>query len=334
MLLGYISKRLLQLIPLLVAVSIIIFVIIQIPPGDYLTMYKQQLELSGTAVNEAAIIALEKRYALDKPMHIQYLTWVKNIITKGDFCRSMAWDKPVTEVFKGRIGITILISFLTLILVWIVSIPIGIFSATHQYSTTDYIVSFLGFIGQSVPGFLIALFFIYLIFVNTGVAFTGLNSPEFVQAPMSMAKFLNMLPRMGLAIVVIGLSQTAGMIRTMRAMMLDELQKQYVVTARSKGLKERKLLFKYPIRIALNPMVSTIGWVLPALIGGEIIVSKVLNMPTMGPILIKALQGQDMYLAGSFVLIISVLTVIGTLISDVLLALIDPRIKFGGATEG
>lgn len=226
-----------------------------------------------------------------------------------------------------------LISIITLIFVWVVSIPIGIYSATHQYTAFDYIFTFLGFIGLAVPGFLIALFAIYFVFVNTGVALTGLFSPAFNGQPWSFAKFLDMLPRTWLPIFVIGMSNTAGLIRITRGMMLDELQKQYVITARAKGVPEMKLLFKYPVRIAINPLISTIGWTLPGIISGEAIVSIVLNMPTTGPILLKALMTQDMYLAGSFLLILSVLTVIGTLLSDILLAFVDPRIRFGGVAE-
>lgn len=333
MLLSYILKRVLQLIPLLIAISLIVFIIIQLPPGDFLTVYIQQLELSGTEVNLAAVENLRSQFALDRPGHIQYFFWIRNIVMRGDLGRSFQWNRPVSEVIGGRLGMTMLVSFLTLVFVWAVSIPIGIYSATRQYSVTDHIFTFLGFIGLAVPGFLIALFLIYVIFVNTGVAITGLFSPEFVNAPWSMARFMNMLPRLGLLISIVGLSSTAGLIRTIRAMMLDELGKQYVITARAKGVSEKKLIFKYPMRMAINPLISTIGWTLPALISGEVIVSIVLNMPTTGPVLLRALMTQDMYLAGSFLLIVSVLTIIGTLLSDILLAVVDPRIRFGGVGE-
>jgi peptide/nickel transport system permease protein len=333
MLLNYITKRILQLIPLIIAISVIVFVIIQLPPGDYLTQYIRRLELSGTDIDKSSIINLQKQYGLDKPASVQYFMWIKNIILHGDMGRSFQWNLPVTQVIGERIGMTMGISFLTLIFVWIIAIPIGIYSATHQYSIFDYIITFFGFIGLAVPGFLIALVAIYFIFKTTGVALTGLFSQEFQSAPWSMAKFLNMLPRIGLCLFVIGMSQMAGLIRTMRAMLLDELQKQYVITARSKGVVERTLLFKYPVRVAINPMISTIGWTLPGLISGETIVSIVLNMPTMGPIMLRSLMTQDMYLAGSFLLITSCLAIIGTLLSDILLAVVDPRIKFGGAVE-
>lgn len=333
MLLSFITKRILQLIPLLVAISIIVFTIIQLPPGDFLTTYIQQLELSGTEVSKAAVENLKKQYALDKPAYMQYFIWIKNIITRGDFGRSFQWNRPVAEVIGARLGMTMLVSFLTLLFVWLVAIPIGIYSATHQYSVFDYIFTFFGFIGLAVPGFLIALVLIYLIFINTGVSITGLFSPEFQNAAWNWAKFMNMLPRLGLVIFVIGMTSMAGLIRTTRAMMLDELQKQYVITARAKGVAEKKLLFKYPVRMAINPLISTIGWTLPGLISGEVIVSIVMNMPTTGPVLLRALMTQDMYLAGSFLLIISVLTVTGTLLSDILLAVVDPRIRFGGVSE-
>jgi peptide/nickel transport system permease protein len=318
---------------LTIAISIIIFTIIQLPPGDFLTTYISQLELSGTEVNKSAVENLKKQYALDKPEYQQYFIWVKNIVTKGDFGRSFGWNKPVSQIIGERIGMTMVISLLTLLFIWLLAIPIGIYSATHQYSVFDYIFTFLGFIGLAIPGFLVALVLIYLIFVNTGVAVTGLFSPDFQEVPWSLARFFNMLPRLGLAVFVIGMPSLAGMIRTTRAMMLDELQKQYVITARAKGLEEKRLLLKYPVRMAINPLISTIGWTLPALISGEIIVSIVMNMPTTGPVLQRALMTQDMYLAGSFLLIVSVLTIVGTLLSDILLAVIDPRIRFGGVSE-
>jgi len=222
---------------------------------------------------------------------------------------------------------------MTLIFTWLVAVPIGIFSATHQYSVWDYFFTFLGFIGVSVPGFLIALVIVYAIFSKTGVAITGLFSPEYVTAPWGLPKILDMLKHVWLPIIIIGLSGTAGLIRTVRGMMLDELGKQYVITARAKGVPEKRLLFKYPIRVAVNPIISTIGWLLPSIISGESLVSIVLNIQTMGPVLMKALLSQDMYLAGSFLLITSTLTVIGTLISDILLAWLDPRIRFGGVAE-
>lgn len=331
--LNYISYRILQLIPLLIAISIIVFVIIQLPPGDFLTQYIAQLKNSGTAVSEGTIASLQMQYGLDKSMYIQYIIWIKNIILHGDFGRSFQYNQPVADVIGPRLSLTLVISLISLIFVWAVAIPIGIYSATHQYSFLDYVFTFIGFIGLAMPGFLIALVLIYFIFAQTGVAITGLFSPEFADAPWSMAKVLNMLPRLVLPVIVIGMSGTASLIRVTRGMLLDELSKQYVITARAKGVSENKLLFKYPVRMAINPLISTIGWTLPALISGEAIVAIVLNLQTTGPMLLKALMFQDMYLCGSFLLILSVMTVLGTLLSDILLAIVDPRIRFGGVAE-
>ncbi len=331
--LGYIGRRLFQIIPLLVALSVLIFVIIQLPPGDYITMYIDNLKLSGTDVSMAEIERLTNLYHLDKPLYEQYWIWIRNIVTRLDFGRSIQWNRPVSEVIGDRLAMTMLVSLSTLIFTWGVSIPIGIYSATHQYSLFDYLFTFFGFIGISVPGFLIALVIVYSVFARTGVAITGLFSAEFADAPWSMAKVLDMAKHIWLPMLVIGMSGTAGLIRTTRGMMLDELQKQYVITARAKGVAEGRLLFKYPVRMALNPMISTIGWLLPSIISGEALVSVVLNMPTVGPLMLKALLAQDMYLAGSFLLVTSTLTVIGTLLSDILLAVMDPRIRFGAVTE-
>lgn len=329
--LTYIGRRLLQLIPLLAAISMVVFLIIQMPPGDFLTTYVDQLKLSGTDVAESTIVNLTAQYGLNEPIYVQYWIWIKNMILHGDMGTSFQWNLPVSQVIGERLALTMVISVISLVLVWAIAIPVGIYSATHQYSIGDYAFSFLGFIGMAVPGFLIALILVYVVFDKTGVAITGLFSPEFQDAPWSLAKVLNMLPRLAIPVILVGLSGTASLIRVMRGMLLDELSKQYVITARAKGVGETKLLFKYPVRMAINPLVSTIGWTLPALISGEAIVGIVLNLPTTGPVLLKALMVQDMYLAGSFLLILSVLTVIGTLLSDILLAALDPRIRFGGA---
>jgi len=331
--LTFIGHRLIQLIPLLIAISIISFVLIQLPPGDYLTTYIQQLKLSGTDVSEGTILSLKAQYGLDQPMYVQYLIWIKNIVLHGDFGRSFTWNEPVSDVIGERLGLTVIISICTLIFTWIIAIPIGIYSAVRQYSFMDYVVTFIGFIGLALPNFLIALVAIYAVFVNTGVALTGLFSADYAAAPWSFAKIIDLLKHIWIPTLIIGTSGTAGLIRVMRGMLLDELQKQYVITARAKGVREQTLLFKYPVRMAINPLISTIGWTLPAIISGEAVVSIVLNLPTTGPMLLKALMTQDMYLAGSFILILSVLTVIGTLISDILLAWVDPRIRFGGVEE-
>lgn len=327
--LGYIGRRVLQIIPLLIALSVIIFLVIQLPPGDYLTIYIQQLRNTGAVVSESEIANLTELYALDKPIYEQYFRWISNILLRGDFGMSFQWNRPVTELISERLALTMTISILTLIFTWFVSLPIGIYSATHQYSIGDYLLTFIGFIGISLPGFLIALVLMYGVFASTGVAITGLFSPQYIDAPWSVDKVVDALKHVWLPMIIVGLAGTASLIRTMRAMMLDELQQQYVVTARARGVKERKLLFKYPVRLALNPMISTIGWLLPTIVSGEALVSIVLNMPTTGPLLLQSLLAQDMYLAGSILLITSTLTVIGTLLSDILLAWLDPRIRFG-----
>ena len=330
---GYIGRRVLQIIPLLFALSVIIFIVIQLPPGDYLTMYMQQLRNVCAAVSESEIANLTQLYALDRPIYEQYYRWITNILLRGDFGMSFQWNRPVAELVGERLLLTMSISIATLLFTWIVSLPIGIYSATHQYSLGDYALTFIGFIGISLPGFLIALVIMYSVFAVTGTAITGLFSPQFIAAPWSWAKIEDALKHVWLPMVIVGLSGTASLIRTMRAMMLDELQQQYVTTARARGVKERKLLFKYPVRLALNPMISTIGWLLPTIVSGEALVSIVLNMPTTGPMLLQSLLAQDMYLAGSILLITSTLTVIGTLLSDILLAWLDPRIRFGAVAE-
>ena len=329
--LDYIVRRTLQIIPLIVIISVLSFVIIELPPGDFVTMRIIELEQTGTRVDDGEIARLTEQYGLDKTLVERYALWAWNIIRRGNLGRSFQWEQPVTQVIGERIALTMSISLLTLIFIWIVAIPIGIYAATHQYSLGDYVFTFFGFIGISVPGFLLALVVMYLAFTQLGISVTGLFSPEFADAPWSIAKLLDMLPRLWVPVLVIGLTGTASLIRVMRSMLLDELRKQYVVTARAKGVAERTLLFKYPVRIAINPLISTIGWLLPFIVSGEALVSIVLNLPTTGPVLLRALLFQDMYLAGSLVMILSVLTVIGTLISDVMLAWVDPRIRYQAA---
>lgn len=332
MLVRYIVKRILQLLPLIIAIGIICFIIIQLPPGDYATVYASRLRASGITVTESMLDNIKQQYGLDKSVTQQFLIWVRNLV-RGDLGWSFIYNSPVSKVLLSRIGMSMLIALLTLVFVWAIAIPIGIYSATHQYSPLDYAGSLFSYIGLAVPGFLLALFAIYQIYVHTGQVFTGLNSQQFMEAPWSTAKFLDMLPRLLLAVFLIGMPSLAQLSRTMRAMMLDELQKQYVTTARAKGLTEKRILFRYPVRMAINPMISTIGWTIPSLISGEVIISIVLNLPTTGPMLRLALSMQDMYLAASFLLIVGVLTVIGTLVSDILLAIVDPRIRFGGVPD-
>ncbi|GAH71503.1 unnamed protein product [marine sediment metagenome] len=253
--------------------------------------------------------------------------------TLWQFGWSFEWARPVSEVIGERIALTMVISICTLLFVWMTAIPIGIYSATHQYSSSDYAFTFLGFIGLATPNFLLALVLMWLSFAYLGIPVTGLFSPEYLGAAWSLAKVWNMLQRIWVPIIVVGTAGTAGLIRVMRGCLLDELRKQYVITARAKGVSEEKLLFKYPVRVAINPLISTIGWLLPTIISGATITAIVLNLPTTGPVLLGALMAQDMYLAGSFVMILSALTVIGTLISDILLAWLDPRIRYERASK-
>lgn len=331
--LSFIIRRILFLIPLLLVISIITFVVIQLPPGDFLTTLITRYKIAGIELAENEIQRLKEMYGLDKPLYIQYLKWMRNMILYGDFGRSFEWNKPVRDILVERVPLTVTISLFTTIFTWIVAIPIGIYSALRQYSTFDYIFTFLGFVGLSMPGFLLALILMWFLYSTFGFRLGGLFSPQFITEPWSMAKFIDLLKHIWFPIIIIGMSGTAGLIRTMRGNLLDELRKQYVITARAKGLPEKKLIFKYPVRIAVNPLISTIGWMLPGIFSGETLVSIVLNIQTVGPVLLKAVMAQDMFLAGSIVMILSFLTVIGTLISDILLAWADPRIRYGGIGE-
>ncbi len=326
--LSFILRRTLILVPLLFIVSIISFVIIQLPPGSYIDSYIQTLQASGFEVEEQEIIRLTRQYGLDRPMHVQYFMWMRGFVLEGRLGRSFQWDRPVTDILIERIPMTVLISFMSMCFVWLVSIPVAIYSATHKYSVFDYIFTFWGFIGLALPNFLFALVLMWFVYDRTGFAVTGLFSQEFIGQPWSFAKFADLMKNAWLPLIVIGASGTAGLIRVMRGTLLDELGKLYVTTARAKGMSEWRLILKYPVRVAFNPVISTIGWMLPALIGGEIIVAIVLNLRTVGPVLLQAIMTQDMYLAGSIVMILSSLTVIGTFISDILLAWLDPRIRY------
>ncbi|MDI9465393.1 MAG: ABC transporter permease [Limnochordia bacterium] len=325
--LGYIIRRSLYMIPVVIAISIISFIIIQLPPGDFLTSYISQLSQSGQAIDQAEIAALRARYGLDQPLYKQYITWVSGVL-KGDFGYSFSWKRPVADLIWERLALTVVVSGVTMLFTWIVSFPIGVYSATHKYSVVDYILTFVGFIGLATPTFLLALVLMWIAYSQFGMSVGGLFSPEFVDAPWSLAKVVDMLKHLWLPVIVVGLAGTASFIRTLRANLLDELNRPYVVTARAKGLSEGKLLFKYPVRIAMIPFIATVGWSLPGLISGEGVAAIVLNIPTTGPLLLNALLQQDMYLAGAFIMLLSLLTVIGTLISDILLAWIDPRIRY------
>lgn len=324
----YIMRRVLLFIPTLLLISLVSFTLIQLPPGDYLTTYVSQLAASGDRVDAAELAALEKRYGLNQPFYMQYLKWMRNLF-QGDMGVSWEWNKPVTELIWSRLAFTVLISLASMVFIWIVGVPLGIYSATHQYSAGDYVFTIVGFIGMGIPNFMIALVLLWVGYAYFGASMGGLFSSEFQSAPWSLAKFVDLLKHLWIPVIVLGTSGTAWEIRSTRANMLDELRKPYVTTARAKGLKEGKVLWKYPVRVAMNPFFSTVGYVLPELVSGSTIISVVLSLPTTGPLLLSALMGQDMFLAGSFLMMLSMLTVIGTLISDILLAWVDPRIRYG-----
>ncbi|MDA0340637.1 MAG: ABC transporter permease [Proteobacteria bacterium] len=326
---AYVIRRILIMIPTLIAISAITFIIIQLPPGDYLSTYIAELQSQGENVDQAKIEALRAQYGLDRPMIEQYLVWVLGLL-QGDFGFSFEYQLPVTDVVGDRLFLTLVLNFTTIIFIWVVSFPIGIYSATHQYSWGDYGLTFVGFIGLATPNFLLALVLLYLANVWFGTSIGGLMDPSYIDQPWSTGKLLSVLEHLWVPVVVIGTSGTAGMIRRLRANMLDELQKQYVVTARAKGLAPFKVLIKYPLRTALNPFIADIGNMLPQVVSGSAIVSMVLSLPTTGPMLIAALQSQDMYLAGSFLIFLAMLTVVGMFLSDLALAWLDPRIRLGG----
>jgi len=331
--LQYIARRVMLMIPTLFLVSVVSFILIQLPPGDYLTSVVAAMATTGDIMTQDRLDALKVEYGLDQPIYVQYSKWMWNIISRRNFGFSFQWNRPVTELISDRLATTVLLTFFTMVFTWIVALPIGIYSATHQYSKLDYLFTSVSFIGLAMPDFLLALVLIWLgiAYLNRNVA--GLFSPEFVDAPWSLARLIDMVKHMWVAVVILGISGTAGLIRVMRGNLLDELNKPYVITARAKGLAENRLLWKYPVRVAINPFVSTIGWSLASLFSGSTIVAVVLGLPTVGPLLLTALLAQDMYLAGSILLIISALTVIGTLISDILLAWVDPRIRFEGGSR-
>ena len=320
----YIARRILYLIPTLLIVSIIAFAVIQLPPGDFLASL---ISSAVETVDQAQVDALRDRYGLDEPVYVQYWKWISGIITKGDFGDSFEWNRPVSDLIWERIGLTMVISLVTLAFVWMVSIPIGIYSAVKKYTVGDYIVTVIGFIGLAIPNFLLALVLMYIAFRYFGQSVGGLFSPKYIVADWSLDRVIDLLAHLWLPVIILGTAGTAALIRVMRANLLDELSKLYVDAARARGLSELKLLFKYPVRVALNPLVSALAWVFPALVSGSAITSIVLNLQTTGPLLYRSLQSQDMYLAGSLILLVSVLTIIGTLVSDILLAWLDPRIQ-------
>lgn len=331
--LGFFVRRIMVMIPTLLAISAITFVIIQLPPGDYLTTLMTELESRGEAIDESRLQFLRETYGLDKPMIEQYFVWLGGMLT-GDYGFSFEYNRPVADVIGDRMLLTIVVSFATILFIWVVSFPIGIYSATHQYSLGDYGLTFLGFLGLATPNFLLALVLLYFANVTFGTSIGGLMDAAYLDAPWSWGKVLSILEHLWIPVIVIGTSGTAGMIRRLRANLLDELHKQYVVTARAKGLPPGRVLWKYPLRMAINPFIADIGNLLPQVVSGAAVVSIVLSLPTTGPMLLDALRSQDMYLAGSFLMFLALLTVVGVFLSDLALAALDPRIRLeGGATR-
>ncbi len=326
----FILKRLLIIPFLLLIFSIISFVLIQAPPGDFLTSYIAELAQGGTTIDQAQIDALRRQYGLDQPIYVQYLVWVGNLL-QGDLGVSLEWRRANIDLIGERLLLTLALTTASLIFTWAVAIPIGIISATRQYSLLDYVFTVLNYIGLATPNFLLALVLMWIAFDRFGMTVTGLFSPEYAQAPWSWGRFVNLLQHLWLPMIVLGVAGTAQIARVVRANLLDELSKPYSEMARAKGLPEWKLVLKYPTRVAIAPVVSTLGWYVPQLLSGGLVVSVVMSLPTIGPLLLRALIGQDMYLAGTIILIFCILTVIGTLLSDILLAVLDPRIRMEGS---
>lgn len=323
---SFLTRRLVLALITTWAISVIAFAIIQLPPGDYVTAYIAQLEAQGDFVSEDEAVNLRTEYGLDQPFPVQYFKWMRQAV-RGNFGVAMEYRRPVSDVIGDRLILTAALTFTSIIFTWILAIPIGIYSAVKQYSVGDYTFTFIGFIGLGVPNFLLALVVLYAGFVWFGANVGGLFSPEYVDAPYSIAKVLDLLNHLWMPSLILAIAGTAQLIRVLRANLLDELRKPYVVTARAKGLSEWRVVLKYPFRVAMNPLISTIGYLLPLIVSGSIIVSVVMSLPTVGPLLLKALIAQDMFLAGTIIMMIGLMTVVGTFISDILLAWVDPRIR-------
>lgn len=326
--LHYIVSRSLLMIPTLIVTSLVAFIIITLPPGDFATSYVVNMAAQGDTQSQETARAIREEFGLDQPAFVRYFKWMQGIVTRGDFGIVFEMRQPVSSVIWERVLLTLILSLGSVIITWAIAFPIGIYSAVKQYSAGDYIFTFLGFIGIAVPSFLLALVLMYLQFKYLGTTSSGLFSSDYVNAPWNGEKVKDLLEHIWIPVLILAIGGTAELIRIMRANLLDELRKPYVITARAKGLPEWRVLLKYPVRMALNPFVSTIGWTLPALVSGSIILSVVMNLPTTGPMLLRALQLQDMYLAGALIFILSALTIVGTLLSDILLAWLDPRIRY------
>jgi peptide/nickel transport system permease protein len=325
---AYVVRRLMLAVLTVWAISVLSFMIIHLPPGDYVTSYIASMSASGSAVSEGEARAMREQLGLDQPITVQYAKWM-GLMLQGNFGMAMEWGRPVADVIGDRMSLTVVISVAAIIFTWVVALPIGIYSAVFRYSFLDYVFTFIGFIGLAIPGFMLALIVMYVGFAYFGANVGGLFSPDYAEAPWSLARVWDLTLHLPIPAIVLGVSGTAQLIRIMRSNLLDELRKPYVMTARARGLPEYRVILKYPVRVALNPFVSTIGYLLPYVVSGSIIVSLVLSLPTVGPLLLKALIAQDMFLAGTIVLLLGVLTVVGTFISDLLLMWVDPRIRRG-----
>ena len=325
--LGYIIRRVLLMIPTLFVISVISFIALQLPPGDYLTSYAAQLTTTGEYIDQESLDSLRERYGLGEPVYVQYGKWVYGIVTRGDWGQSMEWMRPVKDLIGEAIGLTVALAVFSLLISWLIAIPMGVYSATHQYSIPDYLMSVFSFLGVGVPAFLWALIIMYFAQTQLGLNVGGLFSQQYLSAPWSWCKVVDLLKHIWIPALIVAIENTAGDLRTTRANLLDEVNKPYVELARAKGLTERRLIWKYPVRVALNPFFSTVGWSLANRISSITLMSVVLSLQTTGPLQLRALTSQDMYLAGSILLLLSTLTVVGTLASDILLAWVDPRIR-------
>lgn len=326
---SYILRRFFAGLITIWAATVISFIVIQLPPGDFVTSYIAKLQSTGTMISQEEAAALRLQYGLDRPIYVQYAKWM-GLMLQGNFGMAMEYNRPVREVIGDRMTITIIISLAAVFFIWVVSLPIGIYSAVRQYSIGDYFFTFLGFIGIAIPNFMLALILLYVSFKYFNVqSIGGLFSPDMALQPWGWPKIWDMIKHLPVPAVIIGLAGMAEVVRILRANLLDELRKPYVVTARAKGLSETRVIIKYPVRAAMNPFASTIGYIFPFLVSGSIIVSLVLSLPTVGPLLYKALIAQDLFLAGTILLLLAILTVVGTFISDLLLMWIDPRIRHG-----
>jgi peptide/nickel transport system permease protein len=322
----YILQRLALLPLLMVIYSFVIFLIMQAPPGDFLTAYVATLASSGSSLSAEQIAVMRSQYGLDQPFFVQYLLWIQHLL-HGDLGLSLEYQRPNAELIGDVLGLTLALALFSFVLTWVLAIPAGIYSATHPRSIGDHVLTVINYVGVATPNFMLALVLMWVAFAYFDISVTGLFSPDYAEKPWSWGKLLDLLGHIWLPALVLGIAGTARLSRIMRANLLDELNKPYVVTARAKGMKEWALVLRYPVRLAFNPLVSTIGWYLPLLFSGSLIVATVMNLPNIGPLLLRALINQDMYLAGGILLIYSFLTVVGTLLSDVALALIDPRIR-------